>query len=132
VLDWTSPAADWSAHRTHLPRFPSGTSWQPGGDQAGYLPSWRTSMKSSKAIPIIFSLVLAFAATAHAEDKCESTDHGVSHTINGKSYVCDKCVILGCETSGSNIGKCTRTTKYTNCVEPPKPAKDKPATDKKK
>jgi hypothetical protein len=90
------------------------------------------NMKSFTVIPIIFSLVLAFVATARAEDKCESTEHGVSHTIGGKNYVCDKCVILGCETSGSNIGKCTRTTKYTNCVEPPKPAADKPAADKKK
>jgi hypothetical protein len=82
-------------------------------------------MRSLKALPIVFSLVLAFVTTARAEDKCESTEHGVSHTIDGKSYVCDKCVILGCETSGSNIGKCTRTTKYTNCVEPAKPATDK-------
>ncbi|MEI9923856.1 MAG: hypothetical protein WDN50_10425 [Bradyrhizobium sp.] len=82
-------------------------------------------MKSLKAIPIIFSLILAFSMTARAEEKCESTEHNVSHTISGKNYVCDKCVVLGCETSGSNIGKCTRTTKYTNCVEPTKPAADK-------
>jgi hypothetical protein len=75
-------------------------------------------MKTIKALAILFSLTLAGVTMAHAEDKCESTEHNVSHEIGGKKYVCDKCVVLGCETSGSAIGKCTRTTKYTNCVEP--------------
>jgi len=82
-------------------------------------------VKFLKALLIANSLVLATAAVARAEDKCESTEHNVSHSISGKSYVCDKCVVLACDTSGSNIGKCTRTTKYTNCVEPSKPAPDK-------
>jgi hypothetical protein len=76
-------------------------------------------MKLLKPLFIVFSLILASTVTARAEDKCESTEHNVSHQINGKNYICDKCVVLGCDTSGPNIGKCTRTTKYTNCVEPP-------------
>jgi hypothetical protein len=75
-------------------------------------------MKFIKALFVLFSLALACATTAYAEDKCESTEHAVSHDIGGKKYVCDKCVVLACDTSGSTIGKCTRTTKYTNCVEP--------------
>jgi len=81
-------------------------------------------MKSIKALFVLFSLTLVCVTTARAEDKCESTEHGVSHDISGKKYVCDKCVVLACDTSGSAIGKCTRTTKYTNCIEP--------AADKKK
>jgi hypothetical protein len=70
-----------------------------------------------KKILVICWLVLASTAMARAEDKCESTEHGVSHAIDGKNYVCDKCVVLGCDTSGPKIGQCTRTTKYTNCAE---------------
>jgi hypothetical protein len=80
-------------------------------------------MKSLKIILVLFSLNLIGMVTAQAEDKCESTEKGVSHEINGKKYVCDKCVVLACDTSGPNIGKCTRTTKYTNCVEPSAPKK---------
>jgi hypothetical protein len=79
---------------------------------------WKSIMKTIEALAILISLTLAGVTMAHAEDKCESTEHNVSHEIGGKKYVCDKCVVLGCETSGSTIGKCTRTTKYTNCVEP--------------
>ena len=79
-------------------------------------------MKSLKPLFIFCSLILASTVTARAEDKCESTEHNVAHKISGKDYVCDKCVVLGCDTSGKDIGKCTRTTKYTNCVEPAKPA----------
>jgi hypothetical protein len=75
-------------------------------------------MKYLKTLLVLFSLSLAGIATARAEDKCESTEKGVSHEISGKKYVCDKCVVLACDASGSTIGKCTRTTKYTNCVEP--------------
>ncbi len=75
-------------------------------------------MGSLKPLFIVCSLILASTVTARAEDKCESTEHNVSHQISGKNYICDKCVVLGCDTSGPNIGKCTRTTKYTNCVEP--------------
>jgi hypothetical protein len=82
-------------------------------------------MKFLKALLIINSLVAASTATARAEDKCESTEHNVSHSISGKSYVCDKCVVLGYDKSGPNIDKFTRTTKYTNCVEAPKPAPTK-------
>jgi hypothetical protein len=85
---------------------------------------WKPIMKIIKALAILFSLTLAGVTLAHAEDKCESTEHGVSHEIKGKKYVCDKCVVLACDTSGSKIGQCTKTTKYTNCVEP--------AADKKK
>jgi hypothetical protein len=85
----------------------------------------RTIMKSLKPLFIFCSLILASTVTARAEDKCESTEHNVAHKISGKDYVCDKCVVLGCDTSGKNIGKCTRTTKYTNCVEPAKPADKK-------
>jgi hypothetical protein len=83
------------------------------------LATWKPNMKPVQAFLVLFALSLACMTTAQAEDKCESTEHNVSHDIGGKKYVCDKCVILGCETGGSNIGKCTRTTKYTNCVEPP-------------
>jgi hypothetical protein len=83
-----------------------------------------------KKILVICSLVVASTAMACAEDKCESTEHGVSHTIDGKNYVCDKCVVLGCDTSGPKIGQCTRTTKYTNCVEAAKP--DTKTPEKKK
>ena len=75
-------------------------------------------MKFLKTLLVLFSLSLPAIVTAQAEDKCESTEKGVSHQINGKKYVCDKCVVLACDTSGPNIGKCTRTTKWTNCVEP--------------
>jgi hypothetical protein len=81
-------------------------------------------MKYRKAILVMFFVSLAGVATTRADEKCESTEHGVSHEINGKKYVCDKCVVLACDASGSTIGRCTRTTKYTNCAEP--------ATDKKK
>jgi hypothetical protein len=76
-------------------------------------------MKTINALVIFFSLTLAGVTVTHAEDKCESTEHNVSHEIGGKKYVCDKCVVLACDTSGKAIGKCTKTTKYTNCVEPP-------------
>ena len=79
-------------------------------------------MKFLKALLVVNSLIVASTAMARAEDKCESTEHNVKHSIKGTDYVCDKCVVLSCDASGSNIGKCTRTTKYTNCVEPPKPA----------
>ncbi len=75
-------------------------------------------MKYLKTLLLLFSLSFAGIVTAQAEDKCESTEKGVSHEINGKKYVCDKCVVLACDTKGPTIGKCTRTTKYTNCVEP--------------
>lgn len=75
-------------------------------------------MKYLKTLLLLFSLSLAGTVIAQAADKCESTEKGVSHEIGGKKYVCDKCVVLACDTSGSTIGKCTRTTKYTNCVEP--------------
>jgi hypothetical protein len=75
-------------------------------------------MKYLKALVLLISVSLASVVGARAADKCESTEKGVSHEISGKKYVCDKCVVLACETSGSTIGKCTRTTKYTNCVEP--------------
>jgi len=78
----------------------------------------RPNMKYLKVLLVMFSVSLAGMTTSWAEDKCESTEHNVSHEINGKKYVCDKCVVLSCDTSGSNISKCTRTTKYTNCVEP--------------
>jgi hypothetical protein len=78
-----------------------------------------------KTLLIVSSLILASGTMARAEDKCESTEHNVAHSIQDKKYVCDKCVVLGCDTSGPNIGKCTRTTKYTNCVEAPKPAPEK-------
>lgn len=77
-------------------------------------------MKFLKTLLVLFSLNLAGIMAAQAEDKCESTEKGVSHEINGKKYICDKCVVLACDTSGPNIGKCTRTTKWTNCVEPSK------------
>ena len=76
-------------------------------------------MKTIKSLALIFSLVLAGVTMAYAEDKCESTEKNVSHEIGGKKYVCDKCVVLACDTSGKAIGQCTKTTKYTNCVEPP-------------
>lgn len=76
-------------------------------------------MKTINALVIFFSLTLAGVTMAHAEDKCESTDHNVAHEIGGKKYVCDKCVVLACDTSGKAIGQCTKTTKWTNCVEPP-------------
>ena len=76
-------------------------------------------MNTVKALVVFFSLTLAGVAMAHAEDKCESTAKNVAHEIGGKKYVCDTCVILACDTKGSTIGKCTKTTKYTNCVEPP-------------
>jgi hypothetical protein len=75
-------------------------------------------MKYLKVLLVMFSLNLASMLTALAEDKCESTEKGVSHEISGKKYICDKCIVLACDTSGSTIGKCTRTTKWTNCVEP--------------
>jgi hypothetical protein len=81
-------------------------------------------MKTVKTLALVFSLTLAGVTMAQAEDKCQSTEHNVSHEISGKKYVCDACVILACDTSGKAIGKCTKTTKYTNCVEP--------AADKKK
>lgn len=80
-------------------------------------------MKFLKILLVMFSVSFTGATSAWAEDKCESTEHGVSHEISGKKYVCDKCVVLSCDTSGSSIGKCTRTTKYTNCVEPSAPKK---------
>lgn len=75
-------------------------------------------MKTLKILLVLFSLSLFGIVTARAEDKCESTEKGISHEINGKKYVCDKCVVLACDTKGPTIGKCTRTTKWTNCVEP--------------
>jgi hypothetical protein len=87
-------------------------------------------VKFFKSLLIVSSLVLAFTATASDQDKCESREHNVAHSIKGKDYVCDKCVVLSCESSGKTIGKCTRTTKYTECVEAaPKPA---PKPEKKK
>lgn len=81
--------------------------------------TWNPIMSSIKELVIFFSLTLAGLTTAYAEDKCESTAKNVPHEISGKKYVCDTCVVLACDTKGSTIGKCTKTTKYTNCVEPP-------------
>ncbi len=76
-------------------------------------------MKLLKPLFIVCSLILASTVTARAEDKCESTEHNVSHQISGKNYICDKCVVLGCDTSGPNIGKCPRPPTYTKCVDQP-------------
>jgi len=74
-----------------------------------------------KKLLVISALTLISTALARAEDKCQSTEHGVPHSIKGKDYVCDKCVVLSCDTSGPKIGQCARTTKYTDCVEAAKP-----------
>ena len=48
-------------------------------------------------------------------EACNSSETGVKHTINGKTYTCDKCVVLKCSSSGSQLSNCTSTTYYTNC-----------------
>jgi hypothetical protein len=98
--------------------------------QAGPVASimWNPIMRTIKTFAIVFSLALAGGTMAHAEDKCDaaSSTKGVETIKNGKKYLCDTCVTLGCDTSGPTIGKCTKKTK-TTCVEAP----DKPG-DKKK
>jgi len=86
-------------------------------------------MNTIKALVVFFSLTLAGVTMAHAEDKCDpaSSKKAVPTTKDGKKYLCDTCVILACDTKGSTIGQCTRTTK-TSCVEAPA---DKPAEKKK-
>ena len=67
----------------------------------------------------VFCFALLTSAVAEPKgpngEKCNSSDTGVKHTINGKNYTCDKCVVLKCSGSGSQINNCTSTTYWTNC-----------------
>ncbi len=74
-------------------------------------------------VAVLVCGMLAIAGPAAAEpagpkgDKCESSETGAKHQINGKNYTCDKCVYSSCNTSGGTVSGCTRTTYWSNCVE---------------
>jgi hypothetical protein len=68
-------------------------------------------------------IMVAGAGTALADitgpngEKCDSTESQVKHDIDGKHYVCDKCVILSCDTSTKELKDCKQTTYWVNCTE---------------
>jgi hypothetical protein len=49
-------------------------------------------------------------------EKCDSTESQVKHDINSKHYICDKCVILSCDTSTNQMKDCKQTTHWVNCT----------------
>jgi hypothetical protein len=69
-----------------------------------------------------FALMLVWTAQTTAEpkgpngEKCDSSESGVKHDIKGKTYTCDKCVVLKCNAGGGQISNCTSTTYWSNCV----------------
>lgn len=74
---------------------------------------------------LLLACLLAFAlvpTAALAEIKgpngqaCNSSESNVKHDIKGKSYSCDKCVILSCSAGGDQLENCTSTTHWSNCV----------------
>jgi hypothetical protein len=75
--------------------------------------------------PLLFGVfvISAAAGTAVADitgpngEKCDSTESQVKHDINGKHYICDKCVILSCDTSTTQMKDCKKTTHWVNCTE---------------
>jgi hypothetical protein len=85
------------------------------------------------ALGLVFS---GWAINAGAEpkgpngEKCDSSETGVSHNINGKAYTCDKCVFTKCDTSGGQIGNCQKVTHYSNCVAAISSSPFGPATTK--
>jgi len=77
-------------------------------------------------IPVLFCVfLLTGAGTAFADitgpngEKCDSTEAQVKHDISGKHYICDKCVILSCDTSTNQMKDCKQTTHWVNCSEAP-------------
>ena len=78
-------------------------------------------MLKLKVLLFSCALILAAIGSAVAEpkgpngEKCDSSETGVKHTINGKEYTCDKCVYLKCDTSGGSISNCQRVTNWSNC-----------------
>jgi hypothetical protein len=85
--------------------------------------SIRSSVTLTLANVLLCSLlVVAASVPAAAEPKgpngetCSESKTGVQHEIKGKMYSCDSCTYSKCDTSGSTVSNCTKTTYYSNCV----------------
>jgi hypothetical protein len=68
-------------------------------------------------VAVVAGSALAAPNNSSTGQKCEESASGVSHTIGGKNYTCDKCVFSQCSTTGNSISNCVRKTEWTNCVE---------------
>ena len=68
--------------------------------------------------PLVLSSIAPAAATIKGPngEACNSSATGVKHDIKGQSHTCDKCVILKCDSSGTQVSNCTSTTHWSNCV----------------
>jgi hypothetical protein len=80
-------------------------------------------MRIANGIIVACAAALLLCSHADAEPKGKNGEAcniesktGVSHTIAGKAYKCDKCVYSKCDASGGTVSNCQNITYWSNCV----------------